>query len=95
MGLLTRLLGLSEDGPDAQARKGIARSDLPDGVRHPDSGPDADPLSLANVEAAMTARESAQGRAARRKIMEALDDEARSKELVGALRRIMREGDGS
>lgn len=43
----------------------------------------------------MEARESPNARAARLKIMEALDDEQQCKEFLGAVRRIMREGDGA
>lgn len=56
--------------------------------------PEHDPLALPNVEAAMAKRESATGRAARAKIMAAIDDEEQCKELVGTLRRIMREDGG-
>ncbi|EKV28616.1 hypothetical protein C882_0827 [Caenispirillum salinarum AK4] len=103
MGLFARLLGLSE-GNDGTGRQGSGSARPPGtgtalapaggaygrDAEEPDPGDD--PLSLENVEAAMEARESAHGRAARQKVMSALDDEEQARKLVGAIRRIMREG---
>lgn len=105
MGILSRILGLAEGGDRAQRRgeapargpeTGLARdADRRRADPRGEVRDDYDPLALANVEAAMEARESPNARAARLKIMEALDDEQQCKEFLGAVRRIMREGDGA
>lgn len=100
MGILARLLGLSEGDAGARHQGGnVAPRPAPQGMQSADGHrwtdeppPEDDPLALANVEAAMAGRESAAGRAARQKIMAALDDEQQCKQLVGAVRRIMRQG---
>ncbi|WP_404380215.1 hypothetical protein [Caenispirillum salinarum] len=97
MGFFARLLGLSR-GNDGTRRQGngagtaLAASGGGYGRDGQEPDPGDDPLSLDNVEAAMEARESAQGRAARQKVMSALDDDEQARKLVGAIRRIMREG---